>query len=99
MEQQSQKFELRTGVATQSNILSDRVKEIMTPLSDAFMLEKSLRLNFQTMLAIYKSGACCGSDMSHDRLMAATVLHAMTSKIAVTDVVASLCRLHARAGV
>jgi hypothetical protein len=29
----------------------------MTPLEDVFMLEKSLRLNFQTMLAIYKSGA------------------------------------------
>jgi hypothetical protein len=28
----------------------------MTPLEDVFMLEKSLRLNFQTMLAIYKSG-------------------------------------------
>ena len=36
----------------------------MTPLEDVFMLEKSLRLNFQTMLAIYKSGAAalaCGS--------------------------------------
>jgi hypothetical protein len=28
----------------------------MTPLEDVFMLEKSVRLNFQTMLAIYKSG-------------------------------------------
>jgi metal transporter CNNM len=32
------------------------VHEIMTPLEDVFMLEKSVRLNFQTMLAIYKSG-------------------------------------------
>ena len=29
----------------------------MTSLEQVFMLERSLRLTFQTMLAIYKSGA------------------------------------------
>ena len=29
----------------------------MTSLEHAFMLERSMHLNFQTMLAIYKSGA------------------------------------------
>lgn len=33
-----------------------RVKDVMTSLEQCFMLEKSLRLTFQTMLAIYKSG-------------------------------------------
>jgi len=28
----------------------------MTPLGQCFMLDKSLRLTFQSMLAIYKSG-------------------------------------------
>lgn len=32
------------------------VREIMTPLEQVFMLDKSLRLNFQNMLEIYKSG-------------------------------------------
>ena len=33
-----------------------RVRDVMTSLEQCFMLEKSLRLTFQTMLAIYKSG-------------------------------------------
>lgn len=33
-----------------------RVKDVMTSLEQCFMLDKSLRLTFQTMLAIYKSG-------------------------------------------
>ena len=33
------------------------VRDVMTPLRDCFMLASNLRLNFQTMLAIYKSGA------------------------------------------
>lgn len=32
------------------------VRSVMTPIRDCFMLANSLRLNFQTMLAIYKSG-------------------------------------------
>jgi metal transporter CNNM len=32
------------------------VRSVMTPLRDCFMLAHNLRLNFQTMLAIYKSG-------------------------------------------
>mmetsp|Transcript_7419 Transcript_7419/g.21935 ORF Transcript_7419/g.21935 Transcript_7419/m.21935 type:complete len:754 (-) Transcript_7419:297-2558(-) len=32
------------------------VRDVMTPLRDCFMLASNLRLNFQTMLAIYKSG-------------------------------------------
>lgn len=34
-----------------------QVRDVMTPLRDCFMLASNLRLNFQTMLAIYKSGA------------------------------------------
>lgn len=33
-----------------------QVRDVMTPLRDCFMLASNLRLNFQTMLAIYKSG-------------------------------------------
>lgn len=33
-----------------------RVRDVMTSLEKVFMLEKGTRLNFQTMLAIYKSG-------------------------------------------
>ena len=33
-----------------------RVQDVMTSLEQVFMLERSLRLTFQTMLAIYKSG-------------------------------------------
>jgi len=32
------------------------VQDVMTPLGQCFMLDKSLRLTFQSMLAIYKSG-------------------------------------------
>lgn len=33
------------------------MKDVMTSLEQVFMLERSLRLTFQTMMAIYKSGA------------------------------------------
>ena len=33
-----------------------RVRDVMTSLEQVFMLERSLHLTFQTMLAIYKSG-------------------------------------------
>ncbi|KAK9814494.1 hypothetical protein WJX72_006765 [[Myrmecia] bisecta] len=33
-----------------------RVKDVMTSLEQCFMLDKSMRLNFQAMLAVYKSG-------------------------------------------